>query len=102
MAKHKKYKQNYCKFFEISQGEIVYCEMCGREATDLHHIEYRSQCGGDEVTNIIALCRECHSMAHNLGGLNSIKLSRQCLQEKHNQRIQAFQNMKNKKRSFNT
>jgi hypothetical protein len=90
------YKKKYIKFFNIGEQDVVLCEMCGMVATEIHHIDFKSHCGGDEITNIIGLCRECHSMAHNLGGLNSIKLSKECLQEKHNQKILAYQNMKNK------
>ena len=34
-------------------------------ATDVHHIVYRSQCGGDEVENLIGVCREIHIKIHN-------------------------------------
>lgn len=39
------------------------CEVCGRTAVDVHHIEARGMGGGrgkDEIDNLMGLCRECH------------------------------------------
>lgn len=47
------------------------CEVCGKTAVDIHHIIPRSKFGKktkelqDDVSNLIALCRECHDKAHN-------------------------------------
>ena len=40
------------------------CVVCGKVATDCHHIVFRSQCGKDEVTNVVCLCRKHHEAAH--------------------------------------
>ena len=50
----------------LEKDDIILCEICGVQAVDLHHILYKSQGGGDEVDNIIALCRQCHDKAHNM------------------------------------
>jgi len=60
MQKHVK---NYFDHFQLHEWEI-FCEVCGALACDIHHIKFRSQGGGDEVENNIALCRVCHDMAH--------------------------------------
>lgn len=44
-------------------GERVQCEMCGKEATDIHHIDRRGMGGSktkDFIRNLMALCRKCH------------------------------------------
>lgn len=41
--------------------------LCGRAATDTHHILYRSQGGPDETWNLISLCRWCHDLVHSEG-----------------------------------
>ena len=40
------------------------CEYCSSTATDRHHIRFKSQGGGDEHSNLICLCRDCHIKAH--------------------------------------
>ena len=41
------------------------CEMCGRIAPlHRHHVVPRSQMGGDEAGNFMALCFECHRKLH--------------------------------------
>ena len=74
----KAHVKNYLKHFGYGEQDVILCEACGRKATDLHHIKYRSRGGGDEVSNIIALCRACHDSAHNE------KLSESDLRYMHN------------------
>ena len=42
------------------------CRMCGKSEglADVHHIIKRSQGGGDDMDNLILLCRECHNKQH--------------------------------------
>ena len=40
------------------------CIYCGKEATDKHHIIFRSQGGTDSETNLARLCRGCHFAIH--------------------------------------
>jgi len=75
-----KHKAKYIKFFNYGEQDFIPCEMCGQVAVDVHHITYRSSGGKDEIENLIALCRSCHSLAHGLG---KVRISKQCLQEKH-------------------
>lgn len=37
------------------------CQVCGREATSLHHIRFRSQGGKNDVENLVSLCTEHHT-----------------------------------------
>ncbi|CAB4144458.1 HNHc domain containing protein [uncultured Caudovirales phage] len=45
-----------------------YCEArwegCTFRAAHVHHIKRRSQGGGDEVENLLAVCSHCHHMIH--------------------------------------
>jgi len=61
----KAHVKNYLKHFGYGEQDIILCECCHKVATDLHHIKYKSRGGGDEVENIISLCRKCHTLAHN-------------------------------------
>lgn len=36
------------------------CQVCGRPATSLHHIIFRSQGGKNDVENLVSLCTEHH------------------------------------------
>lgn len=41
------------------------CEICEQRAgTDPHHIQFRSQGGGDVAWNLLWLCRPCHDDIH--------------------------------------
>ena len=41
------------------------CENCGRQATDVHHLNYDNlYCERD--TDLIALCRDCHAWRHQV------------------------------------
>ena len=58
------HKQVYMKGFDLYPDAIVLCEVCGKVAVDIHHILFKSQLGTDEIENLIALCRDCHDIAH--------------------------------------
>lgn len=66
MQKHIKV---YLEFFWLDQNDIN-CEVCWNKATDIHHIKFRSSFGKktkhlqDSITNLIALCRDCHDKAY--------------------------------------
>ena len=55
------------------------CVMCGRVASDVHHIINRSQLGTSELNNLACLCRAHHEEAH---GANA-KAIRELLKEKN-------------------
>jgi 5-methylcytosine-specific restriction endonuclease McrA len=41
------------------------CQACGRrQHLQVHHLQFRSQSGGDEEQNLITLCAECHARFH--------------------------------------
>ena len=40
------------------------CRLCGMPGTDCHHIEFRSRGGKDEASNLVLVCRHCHSDIH--------------------------------------
>lgn len=53
----------YLRAAGLSEGEPVYCEICGSYATDTHHIHRRGIGGSktaNDPSNLMALCRECH------------------------------------------
>lgn len=59
----KKHVAIYLKAAGLSEGENVFCEICGAYATDIHHIERRGMGGSkhkDVPENLMALCRNCH------------------------------------------
>jgi len=53
----------YFKHFGYVDQNEVFCEVCGKQAQDLHHIEKRNG-KNDNVENIIALCRYHHNCSH--------------------------------------
>ena len=60
-----KYIKNYYKAFNLTCADEVFCTQCGKLAADIHHIQFRSHGGSDQVENLIALCREHHAYAHS-------------------------------------
>ena len=62
MQKHVKI---YMKAFEYGEQDVILCENCGQSrAVDIHHILFRSRGGKDKITNLMALCRKCHTISH--------------------------------------
>jgi 5-methylcytosine-specific restriction endonuclease McrA len=60
------YKKNYLKANRVGEQEKIICESCNMAwAVDIHHIIFRSHQGTDEESNLIALCRDCHNLAHS-------------------------------------
>ena len=44
------------------------CQLCGKgPPSDAHHIKTRGSGGGDELENLIAACRSCHTRIHMEG-----------------------------------
>ena len=62
----KKHVKNYMKHHGLGEQDVILCEKCGLLAVDIHHKTFKSQCGTDEIENLIALCRNCHDEAHGL------------------------------------
>jgi len=55
----------YYEYFGLAVCDWVGCEICGKTAVDIHHIEARGMGGDpqhkkDVIENLMAVCRECH------------------------------------------
>ena len=63
----KQHVKAYLNASGYATGEFIPCENCGAESVDIHHIHRRGMGGSktaDNVNNLMALCRDCHDMAH--------------------------------------
>lgn len=59
----KKHTKIYMQHFGYGVDDFIPCEVCGKRAVDIHHIEARGMGGTskpDEISNLMALCRVCH------------------------------------------
>lgn len=60
----------YFEHFGYDSSDTIQCELCGSVAVHIHHILPRSYFGSkhkhsqDEITNLCALCYDCHERAH--------------------------------------
>jgi hypothetical protein len=56
----------YRKAFSIGEQDrdSVLCEVCGACQCQIHHINFKSQMGKNDIGNLIALCCICHDTAH--------------------------------------
>lgn len=53
----------YLDYFGFDEYSFVSCEVCGKMAVDIHHIDARGMGGSktkDYIENLQALCRKCH------------------------------------------
>ena len=57
-----KYKKIYMKFFDLTADEFIPCEICQGDAVDIHHIDINRK--NNDIHNLIALCRQCHTNCH--------------------------------------
>ena len=64
----KKYISLYYERMGLVLGDHIFCEVCLKKASDIHHIIPKGV-GGDKrkdvFDNLIALCRGCHTKAHS-------------------------------------
>lgn len=73
----------YFLYFSYDISSFVPCELCGKQAVDVHHIIKRSKFGKkrkheqDLIGNLIGLCRNHHDQAE------ANTLSREYLTEVH-------------------
>jgi len=67
----KKHVKTYLDYFDIGPEDVWVCEICGRRRhiadLEIHHIRFKSQGGGDNLDNLICLCRRCHDKVHSKG-----------------------------------
>ena len=75
------YKERYYKFHGLDKCHILYCKNCGKVATCLHHVKYRSQGGTNDPTNLIPLCDICHKFHHDNNNPTTEEIERLMLSE---------------------
>jgi 5-methylcytosine-specific restriction endonuclease McrA len=59
----KPYTKLYLNHFGYDVSSFIPCEICGKKAVDIHHLENRKMGSSktkDYIENLMALCRECH------------------------------------------
>ena len=59
----KKHTKIYLQEMGFDTTDWIPCELCGKTAVDIHHIEARSMGGSktkDVIENLMAVCRACH------------------------------------------
>lgn len=59
----KKHTKLYLDYFNFKIPEDCSCEVCFKQAQDIHHIKARGMGGSkdkDTINNLMAVCRECH------------------------------------------
>ena len=59
----KKYTRTYLNYFGYDETDFIPCEVCNKQAVDIHHIQAKGMGGSntkDNIEKIMALCRECH------------------------------------------
>jgi hypothetical protein len=78
--------KNYFKHFGYDQSDRIGCEYCGSfEGVEVHHVEPRSKFGSktssekDDISNLIALCRFDHEIAHGPNSRNMKEIYKQII-----------------------
>lgn len=64
--------KTYLKYYDIGEQDVWMCERCGRSfpinnGLEIHHINFRSRGGKDNIENLACLCHECHRLIHDKG-----------------------------------
>ena len=60
----KKHTKVYLQGMGYDVTDWIPCEVCNKQAVDIHHIEPRGMGGSkeaDTIENLMALCRDCHT-----------------------------------------
>jgi|LGOV01.1.fsa_nt_gb 5-methylcytosine-specific restriction endonuclease McrA len=70
--KHKKPRKKAIRISKIIRDSVIQrdkgiCQICGKQATQLHHILYKSYGGANISQNLICLCNEDHLRVHAYG-----------------------------------
>lgn len=69
------YLKNWCSIRKIVYKRANYtCEYCGnsRLKHNVHHLVPLSKGGNNELTNLVCICDQCHSILHH----NNLKLEK--------------------------
>ena len=54
-------------FQSVAERDEYCCHDCGSHLNiEIHHVEFKSQGGNDEESNMITLCRVCHGQRHGI------------------------------------
>ena len=80
----KKHTLTYFNHFGYDISDFIPCEVCGKTAVDIHHIEARGIGGSkeaDAIENLMALCREDHIK------YGDKKQYKEFLKEKHEEKL---------------
>jgi predicted restriction endonuclease len=75
---------HYLNHFGYDISDFIPCEVCGKTAIDIHHIEARGIGGSkeaDNIENLMALCREDHLK------FGDKKQYKEFLKEKHQEKL---------------
>jgi 5-methylcytosine-specific restriction endonuclease McrA len=75
---------HYLNHFGYDISDFIPCEVCGKTAIDIHHIEARGIGGSkeaDNIENLMALCREDHLK------YGDKKQHKEFLKEKHQEKL---------------
>lgn len=70
----KKHTKIYLEYFGYDENSFIECEFCSKKAVDVHHLSFKGMGGSktkDTIDNLIALCRNCHTSAHNDRAFNN-------------------------------
>lgn len=56
------YTKTYLDAFGLDKTDFCACEICGKKATEIHHILARSKYKHlvNDIRNLQAICRSCH------------------------------------------
>lgn len=71
MQKHTKI---YLDYYGLDETDFIGCEICGKKATEIHHLIIKGMGGSktkDYIANLIAICRGCHVKCHGSIEFNS-------------------------------
>jgi hypothetical protein len=79
----KNYTKVYLDYFGYDISDFIHCEVCGKRAIDINHIQARSIRKDllNDITNLMAMCREDHIK------YGDKKQYREYLQNIHNQKL---------------
>jgi 5-methylcytosine-specific restriction endonuclease McrA len=80
----KRHTMTYLNHFGYDISDFIPCEVCGKKAIDIHHVEARGLGGSkeaDNIENLMALCREDHVK------FGDKKQYKDFLKEKHQEKL---------------
>ena len=81
-----KYVKVYLDHFNYVDSDFTPCERCGGRGVEIHHIYGRGN-GKDVISNLMCVCRTCHTMAHNE------EVKKHAMQEIHDKHLLKWKNV---------